>query len=65
MVVTGRDQANRLRSAAKTAAAAHPSGEWPERQDQALTALRGLAAFLAMHPTDPVAASIARSLAEW
>jgi hypothetical protein len=64
VVHTGRVQASRLRAAGKVAAAAHPSGEWPERQAQALDALRSLAAFLAMHPTDPVAESIAHSLSK-
>lgn len=62
-VAAGWAQAAALREAAAAGERAYP-GTWCERERAAIDACRALGAFLAHHPTNPVARAIAGALAE-
>lgn len=61
-VVAGREQAAVLIAAARAAEQAFTGGDWADRERQAIDACRTLAAFLAHHPTAPVASAIVDAL---
>jgi hypothetical protein len=61
-VAQARAHAERLRAVAATGEQAAATSVWPERAQAATEACRTLAAFLANHPTDPVARALVAGL---
>ncbi|MCE0764113.1 hypothetical protein LWC35_14510 [Pseudonocardia kujensis] len=63
VVAAVRAQARRCAAGLRAGEALFPAGEWARREREALDALHVLAAFLHLHPGDPVAQAIAAELA--
>jgi hypothetical protein len=61
-VAQARARAEQLRALAATGEQAAATSAWPERARAATEACRTLAAFLANHPTDPVARALVAGL---
>lgn len=55
LVAQGWAHAAELARRCRAAEMLYPSGEWPDRQRDALDAARRLVVFLREHPTDPIA----------
>ncbi|GAA4554808.1 hypothetical protein GCM10023175_53640 [Pseudonocardia xishanensis] len=57
-----RARGRSCRAAVAAGEALYPAGEWAAREREALDGLRALAAFLDLHPSDPIAQAIAEHL---